>query len=54
MLGWLNPATYAASALRQVAIGPLTGRLALDLAALIGRTVLVFGSVGRALDWRQS
>ena len=52
-LGRLSPATYAASALRQVVIGPLTGRLALDLATLIGWTILVFGIVGRVLDWRQ-
>jgi ABC-2 type transport system permease protein len=53
-LGRLNPATYAASALRQAVIGPLTGRIALDLAALVGSTILIFGIVGRVLDWRQS
>ena len=52
-LGWLNPATYAASALRQAVIGPLTGRIVLDLAALIGWTVLIFSLVNRVLDWRQ-
>jgi ABC-2 type transport system permease protein len=53
-LGWINPATYAASALRQALIGPLTDRIALDLAVLIGATVVVFGIVTRVLDWRQS
>ena len=53
-LGWLNPATYAASALRQTVIGPLTGRLVWDMIALLGSTILVFAVVGRTLDWRQS
>jgi ABC-2 type transport system permease protein len=53
VIGRLNPATYAASALRQVVIGPLTGRLALDVAVLIGWTILVLGIVSRVLDWRQ-
>lgn len=52
-LGWLSPATYAASALRQAVVGPPTGRIALDLAALAGWTILIFGIVGRTLDWRQ-
>jgi ABC-2 type transport system permease protein len=54
LLGRLNPATYAASALRQVVIGPVTGRLALDGAVLLGWTILVLGVVSRTLDWRQS
>jgi ABC-2 type transport system permease protein len=53
-LSWLNPATYAASALRQVLIGPLTGRIALDLAALTGATIVILGIVTRVLDWRQN
>jgi len=53
-LGRLNPATYAASALRQAVIGPLTRHIALDLAALVGSTILIFGTVSRVLDWRQS
>jgi ABC-2 type transport system permease protein len=52
-LGRLSPATYAASALRQAVIGPATGRIALDLAALSGWSILIFGIVGRTLDWRQ-
>jgi ABC-2 type transport system permease protein len=53
-LGWINPATYAASALRQTLIGPLTGRLPWDLAVLFGSTILIFAAVNRTLDWRQS
>ena len=53
-LGWLNPATYAASALRQTVIGPLTGRMVWDMIALLGSTILVFAVVGRTLDWRQN
>ena len=53
-VGRLSPATYAASALRQAVIGPVTGRLALDLAVLVGSTILIYWIVGRLLDWRQS
>jgi ABC-2 type transport system permease protein len=53
-LGWMNPATYAASALRQALIGPLTSRIALDLTVLIASTIVVFGIVTRILDWRQN
>lgn len=52
-LGWLNPAVYAASALRQTLVGPLTARLWLDVAMLMGVSVVVLGLVGRRLDWRQ-
>jgi len=53
-LGWINPATYAASALRQTIVGPITGRLTWDLIALLGSTLLIFVVVTRTLDWRQS
>jgi ABC-2 type transport system ATP-binding protein len=46
-LGVLSPATYAASALRQVLLGPVTGRLALDLVVLAAIAVLVFWFAGR-------
>jgi ABC-2 type transport system permease protein len=52
-LGRFSPATYAASALRQSLLGPLTNHILLDLAALIGFTVLIFWLVGRKMDWRQ-
>jgi len=53
-LGWINPATYAASALRQTIVGPITGRLLWDLVALLGSTILIFAVVTQTLDWRQS
>jgi ABC-2 type transport system permease protein len=53
-LGRFSPATYAASALRQALLGPLTGQIVLDLAFLAGFTVIVFWLVGRKMDWRQS
>jgi ABC-2 type transport system permease protein len=52
-LGYFSPATYAASALRQTLIGPMTGRLLVDLLVLIGLSCFSFWLVGRKLDWRQ-
>lgn len=52
-LGRLSPATYAASALRQTLLGPVTGGLALDLAILAGLSVAILALVGRGLRWRQ-
>lgn len=52
-LGYLSPATYAASALRQTLLGPVTGRLALDLIVLTAFTALLFGLTVRRIDWRQ-
>jgi ABC-2 type transport system permease protein len=54
VLGRFSPATYAASALRQALLGPLTERIFLDLAVLVGVTVIVLWLVGRKMDWRQS
>jgi ABC-2 type transport system permease protein len=51
VLGHLNPATYAASAFRQVLIGPVTGELALDLGALTLFTLVLFWFVERKMDW---
>ncbi|HEY7124554.1 MAG TPA: ABC transporter permease [Ktedonobacterales bacterium] len=53
VLGHFSPATYAASALRQTLLGPVTGELALDLAVLAGVSVLIFWLVGRKMQWRQ-
>jgi ABC-2 type transport system permease protein len=53
-LGWVSPATYAASALRQTLLGPLTGRLALDVAVLILLSIAVFWLVSRRMDWRSN
>ena len=52
-LGYLSPATYAASALRQAVLGPVTGRIGLDFAILAAVSALIFGMVLRKLDWRQ-
>jgi ABC-2 type transport system permease protein len=53
-LGKMNPATYAASALRQAVVGPITERAAGDLAVLIGSGLVILWTVGHMLDWRQS
>jgi ABC-2 type transport system permease protein len=52
-LGRLSPATYAASALRQTLVGPLTGRLVVDLAVLGGMSALFLWFAGRRMAWRQ-
>jgi ABC-2 type transport system permease protein len=52
-LGCINPATYAASALRQALLGPLTARILLDLAVLLGLALGVLWLVGRVMDWRR-
>ena len=52
-LGIFSPATYAASALRQTLIGPMTSRVILDLAVLLGLAGFTFWLVGRKMDWRQ-
>lgn len=48
-----SPTTYAASAIRQVLLGPVTPRLWLDAAVLAGVTVLTLWWVGHRLPWRQ-
>lgn len=54
IMGRFSPATYAASALRQALLGPLTGQIFLDLAVLTGVTAVVLWLVGRKMDWRQN
>ncbi|MFZ0548330.1 MAG: ABC transporter permease [Candidatus Promineifilaceae bacterium] len=51
--GRLSPATYAASALRQTLIGPVTGELLVDLLALVVFALVSFWLVGRFMDWRE-
>lgn len=51
-IGSLNPAVWAASALRQTLLGPTTHQLALDLLLLTVFALLVMGLVSRKLDWR--
>ena len=52
-LGWVNPAAYAGSALREVLIGPITATLWLDLTALALFTLALFALVERALPWKE-
>lgn len=53
LIGRLNPATYAASAMRQVLLGPITPQLWVDLGVLLGLGVVIFAIVSKKLDWRQ-
>ena len=53
LLGRFSPTTYASSALRQVLLGPITGQLAWDMAALVWFTAVSFITVGRLLQWRR-
>lgn len=53
-LGFLSPATYAASALRQVLLGPLLpSRLLLDASVLLLCIAVSFWLVHRRMDWRE-
>lgn len=52
-LGWISPANYAASALRQVILGPVTARLGLDVIMLGVFTVGSLWLVSKQMDWRQ-
>jgi ABC-2 type transport system permease protein len=53
-MGVFSPATYAASALRQTLIGPLTNRIWIDLAVLAIFSLATLWWVGRNMNWRQS
>ncbi len=53
VLGQVVPSTYAASAFRQTLIGPVTGRLAVDMGVLLTVTVGSLWLVGRKMAWRQ-
>lgn len=52
-VGWGSPATYGASALRQTLLGPVTGRLWLDVIVLLSFTFGLLWLVGKKMDWRQ-
>lgn len=52
--GWMNPATYGASALRHVILGPVTNRLWLDVALLIGLATVTLYLVDRKISQRYS
>jgi ABC-2 type transport system permease protein len=53
ILGTFSPATYAASAVRQTLLGPVTPRLALDLAVLGVLSLVLLWLVSRKMEWRQ-
>jgi len=53
LLGRLSPATYAASALRQVLLGPVTGQLLVDSAVLAGFAMVMFWVAGKKMSWRR-
>ncbi len=54
LIGTVNPAARATSALRQTLIGPLGEQIALDLAILFGFTLCVSYLVESKFDWRAS
>lgn len=53
LLGYLNPATYASSALRQVLIGPVSWQLLTDGIAMVAIGGVVFALTNRFMDWRE-
>ena len=52
LLGYLVPSTYAASAVRQTLVGPVTLRLALDALVMLGITIASLWWVGQKMTWR--
>jgi ABC-2 type transport system permease protein len=54
VLGRLNPATYAVSALKQVLVGPVSGQLAWDVAFLLVFTLGSLWLASRLMDWREN
>ncbi|MFI7141524.1 MULTISPECIES: ABC transporter permease [Streptomyces] len=56
--GWLvtishvSPTTYAASAIRQVLVGPVTGRIWLDLFVLLALTGITLWFAGSRMQWK--
>lgn len=53
-VGHFSPATYAASALRQTLLTPITGEIWVDLGVLLGFALLSFWFTLVKLDWRYS
>ncbi|MCB8967578.1 MAG: ABC transporter permease [Ardenticatenaceae bacterium] len=52
-IGRFSPVTYAASALRQTLLGPVTEQLGWDMLVLGGVAVLSGWLVSRRMEWRQ-
>jgi len=53
-LGRFSPATYAASALRQTLLGPMTSQFWLDLLILTLFSLFIAWLVTKKMDWRQA
>ncbi|MEM7333088.1 MAG: ABC transporter permease [Chloroflexota bacterium] len=53
-IGWLSPGTYAASALRQTVVGPVTPRFWLDIGVLSVWGLILFALVERQMEWREN
>ena len=53
MNGWFSPASYAASALRQTLLGPITSRLWLDIGMMVAMAGVSDWVVGRKMSWRE-
>lgn len=51
--GWVSPASYAASALRQTVMGPLTPRLWLDIGVMVLMAGVSYWMVGKRMSWRE-
>jgi ABC-2 type transport system permease protein len=49
LIGYFSPATYAASALKQTLLEPVSSRIVIDIAALIGFSLMSFWLVSRKL-----
>ena len=52
-VGTISPATYAASAIRQTLLGPVTLQLFIDLLVLLMMGFVMFWIASRKMDWRQ-
>ena len=50
LIGYFSPATYAASALRQTLLEPMTQRIVIDFVALAGSSFLTFWLVSHKLN----
>ncbi|MET9600354.1 hypothetical protein [Streptomyces sp. NPDC006459] len=48
----VSPTTYAASALRQVLVGPVTGRLWIDLLVLAVLSAVTLWFAGSRMQWK--
>ncbi len=52
LAGRFSPATYAASALRQTLLGPVTGQLLIDCLVLMVITIIIYYFLNKLIRWR--